>query len=100
MENPDDPVTPEARHYEQLGFTFCRMATIGLIALAPLYAIPVAAGLTIYFYLRAMQAGVTRSDCFLRHPLVIVGFWLCVGVADVVYLMARFAAGRHGLWGS
>ena len=87
--------TTAGQHYEQLGFTFCKIGTICLIALAPAYALLGAAALAIFFYVRALQYGVTRSDCILRHPLVIISFWLAVAAADVVYLVVRSGvAGR------
>src|SRR5438067_5338814 len=86
----DDPQpTAAGRHYEQLGFTFCKLGTICLIALAPAYALLGAAALAIFFYVRALQHGVSRSDCILRHPLVIIAFWLAVTAADIVWLVAR-----------
>jgi hypothetical protein len=87
LETASDP--DRGRQYEQLGFTFCRVGSICLLALAPAYALLIASGLTIFYYLRAMQAGVTRSDCFLRHPLVIIAFWFCVGAGDMAYLIAH-----------
>ena len=87
--------TGAGRHYEELGFTFCKIGTICLIALAPTYALLAAAGLSIFFYVRALQHGVTRSDCILRHPLVIISFWLAVAGADIVYLVVRTGALAH-----
>ena len=81
--------TAAGRHFEELGFTFCKLGTICLIALAPAYALLGAAALTIFFYVRALQHGVTRSDCILRHPLVIIAFWLAVAAADIVWLVLR-----------
>lgn len=93
--NEDEP-SGAGERFEQLGFTFCRIGTIALIALAPTYALLVAAALSIYFYARAVRAGVRRSDCLLRHPLLIIAFWLAVGIADVIYLVTRHsAAGPH-----
>ena len=85
--NDEEP--KQGKRYEEVGFTFCRIGTIALIALAPAYALLGAAVITIYFYLRAMQAGVTRSDCILRHPLLIIAFWFLVGMADLAWLVLR-----------
>ena len=87
VSSQEAPAGEEGRHYEQLGFAFCKIGTIALIALAPAYALLGAAVVTIYFYLRAMQAGVTRSDCILRHPLLIIAFWFLVALADLAYLV-------------
>src|SRR5438270_11595092 len=86
-----DASEPDAagRHYEQLGFTFCKLGTICLIALAPAYALLGAAALAIFFYVRALQHGVSRSDCILRHPLVIIAFWLAVAAANLLWLGVR-----------
>jgi hypothetical protein len=83
------PASVEGKRYEQAGFAFCKIGTIALIALAPTYALLGAALVTIYLYLRAMQAGVTRSDCILRHPLLIVAFWFLVAVGDLAYLITH-----------
>jgi hypothetical protein len=85
----EDPVAAQGKRCEQVGFTFCRIGTMALIALAPHYALLGAAVITIYFYLRAMQAGVTRSDCLLRHPLLIIAFWFLVALADLAWLVTH-----------
>lgn len=93
MDTSASEPTEDGRSYEQLGFTFCKIGSICLIALAPAYALLIASVLTIYFYLRAMQAGVTRSDCILRHPLLIVGVWMLVGFADLGWLIWKHSGG-------
>ncbi len=72
--------------YESLGFTWCKIGSIALIAVFPQAALALAACLAIYYYARAHMLGVTRSCCILRHPLLIIGFWLVVLAADMVWV--------------
>ena len=80
--------SPEARgaQLEATAFAWCRIGTICLLALAPRYALLLAGTLSILFYVRAMRAGVTRSDCILRRPALIVGFWALALAADLWWL--------------
>lgn len=80
-------VTP-AQKYERLAFTFCKMGTIGLMAwaLTPPIFVLVVAVVAIGLYSRAVTLGLLRSRCFLRKPLLIIGFWVAVAVADAAWL--------------
>ncbi len=74
--------------YERLAFTFCKMGTTGLLAWAltpPLFVLIVAV-VAVGLYARAVTLGVTRSRCILRKPLLIMGFWAVVAVADAAWL--------------
>ena len=42
----------------------------------------------IYLYGRAVALGITRSQCILRRPLLIMGFWAAVAAADATWLLA------------
>ncbi len=64
------------QRYEKLAFTFCRAATICL--LAGRYALPVAGGLAAAYYLAAYRHGVRESRCVLRYPILIAAFWIAV----------------------
>ncbi|MDQ3927521.1 MAG: hypothetical protein M3328_00080, partial [Chloroflexota bacterium] len=73
-------VKPEltgAEKYERLAFTFCKMGTVGLIAwlLTPPVFVLMVAGVAIGLYGKALTLGLVRSRCFLRKPLLIMGFW-------------------------
>jgi len=72
--------------YESLGFTWCKIGSIALIAVFPKFALFLASSLAIYYYARALMLGVTRSCCILRHPLVIIGFWMLVLAADLAWI--------------
>src|SRR2546423_15642922 len=63
---------------ESLGFTWCKIGSIAIIAVFPKPALLLASALAIYYYARALTLGVTRSDCVLRHPAIIMGFWFIV----------------------
>jgi len=38
-------------------------------------------------YGRALTLGITRSQCILRRPLLIMGFWAAVAAADTTWLI-------------
>jgi hypothetical protein len=84
-----------AEKYERLAFTFCKMGTLGLLSwlLTPPVFVLLVAAVAIILYSRALSLGLTRSRCFLRKPLLIIGFWSVVAAADVVWLLA-FVWGR------
>ncbi len=86
-----------AGRFEHLGFTWCKIGSIGLIALFPKPAVLLASGLAVYFYARAAMLGVNRSDCILRHPLVIMAFWSLVMVLTLASLLWSALADRFGL---
>ena len=79
-----------AEKYEKLAFTFCKMGTTGLIAWAitpPVFVLLVAV-IAVALYGKAVTLGLLRSRCILRRPLLIIGFWAVVGIADAVWLFA------------
>lgn len=81
------PPLTRAQKYERLAFTFCKMGTIGLMAwllTPPIFVLFVAVG-AIYLYGRALALGITRSQCVLRKPLLIMGFWTVVATSIVVW---------------
>ncbi len=79
-----------AEKYEKLAFTFCKMGTTGLIAwlLTPPIFVLVVAVIAVALYAKAVTLGVLRSRCILRKPLLIIGFWAVVGIADAIWLFA------------
>ena len=78
-----------AEKYERVAFTFCKMGTIGLLSwlLTPPIFVLLVAAVAIALYGRAIGLGLTRSRCILRRPLLIVGFWTVVLVADALWLL-------------
>ncbi len=78
-----------AEKYERVAFTFCKMGTIGLLSwlLTPPIFVLLVAAVAIVLYGRAIGLGLTRSRCILRRPLLIVGFWTVVLVADALWLL-------------
>lgn len=81
------PPLSRAQKYERLAFTFCKMGTVGLLAWVltpPIFVLLVAVG-AIYLYGRALALGITRSQCVLRRPLLIMGFWAAVATSIVVW---------------
>ena len=84
------PPLTRAQKYDRLAFTFCKMGTVGLIAwllTPPVFVLIVALG-AIYLYGRAVALGITRSQCILRRPVLIMGFWTIVAAADATWLLA------------
>ena len=85
------PPLSRAQKYERLAFTFCKMGTVGLLAwvLTPaIFVLLVAVG-AILLYGRALALGIRRSQCILRRPLLIMGFWVAVAAGDVGLLFIR-----------
>ena len=83
------PPLTRAQKYDRLAFTFCKMGTVGLIAwllTPPVFVLIVALG-AIYLYGRAVALGITRSQCILRRPMLIMGFWTVVAAADATWLL-------------
>ena len=83
------PPLTRAQKYDRLAFTFCKMGTVGLIAwlITPPIFVLVVAVAAIYLYGRAVALGITRSQCILRRPLLIMGFWAAVAAADATWLL-------------
>jgi len=80
-----------AEKYERVAFTFCKMGTTGLICwlLTPPIFVLIVAVAAIGLYGRAVALGLTRSHCFLRRPLVIMGFWAAVVAADGLLIFSH-----------
>ena len=83
------PPLTRAQKYDRLSFTFCKMGTVGLIAwvLTPPIFVLLVAVAAIYLYGRAVALGITRSQCILRRPMLIMGFWAAVAAADLTWLV-------------
>ena len=84
------PPLTRAQKYERLAFTVCKMGTVGLMAwiLTPPIFVLVVALAAIYLYGRALALGIKRSQCVLRRPLLVMGFWAAVAAADLTWLIA------------
>ena len=84
----DNSAPTRAEKYERLAFTFCKMGTTGLIAwlLTPPIFVLIVAVTAIALYAKAVTLGLLRSRCVLRRPLLIIGFWAIVAVADAAWL--------------
>ncbi|MBA2633609.1 MAG: hypothetical protein H0U86_11525 [Chloroflexi bacterium] len=83
------PPLTRAQKYDRLAFTFCKMGTVGLIAwlvTPPIFVLVVAVA-AIGLYGRAVALGITRSQCILRRPMLIMGFWAAVVAADAMWLL-------------
>ncbi len=82
-------LTP-AEKYEKLAFTFCKMGTVGLLCwlLTPPIFVLLVAVVAIGLYGKAVTLGLLRSRCFLRKPMLIIGFWTVVAVADASWLIS------------
>jgi hypothetical protein len=78
-----------AAKYERLAFSFCKMGTTGLLCwlLTPPIFVLIVAVSAIALYAKALTLGLLRSRCFLRKPLLIIGFWTVVALADASWLL-------------
>ena len=86
------PPLSRAQKYDRLAFTFCKMGTVGLVAwlvTPPVFVLLVALA-AIYLYGRAVALGITRSQCVLRRPLLIMGFCVAVAAATGTWLVSRW----------
>ena len=83
------PPLTRAQKYDRLSFTFCKMGTVGLIAwlVTPPIFVLVVALVAIGLYGKAVALGLTRSQCILRRPLWIMGFWTVVAASDAAWLL-------------
>lgn len=72
----------KGENYEKIAFNFCKAATI--ILFTGHFALPVAAGAAMVFYLLAHFNGKTDSRCILQKPLWIATFWGTILVAWIV----------------
>ena len=86
------PPLTRAQKYDRLSFTFCKMGTVGLIAwlITPPIFVLVVALVAIGLYGKAVALGLTRSQCILRRPLWIMGFWTAVAAADAAWLVSAY----------
>ena len=86
------PPLTRAQKYDRLAFTFCKMGTVGLIAwlLTPPVFVLLVAVAAIGLYAKAVALGITRSQCILRRPLLIMGFWAAVAAATGTWLVTRW----------
>ena len=98
MTNPQKAIFPDVMDdarikskgeiFEGIAFTFCKAATIILIAQK--FALPVASGLAAVFYILAYATGKKNTRCVLHWPLLIAGFWGVVcGIS--IYLKTRLS---------
>ncbi len=83
------PPLTQAQKYDRLAFSFCKMGTVGLIAwlVTPPIFVLVVAVVAVGLYGKAVALGITRSQCILRRPLLVMGFWAAVAAADATLLV-------------
>ena len=83
------PPLTRAQKYDRLAFTFCKMGTVGLLAwlVTPPIFVLVVALVAVGLYGKAVALGITRSQCILRRPMLIMGFWAAVAAADATWLV-------------
>jgi hypothetical protein len=88
-EQPVHETPGRGEKFERLAFTFCKAAT--LILIARKFALPVAAGGAALFYVLAIIYGKRDTRCWLRFPAVIAAFWMVVAGLS---LYGLFRGGR------
>ncbi len=83
------PPIPKTRGeiFEGVAFQFCKVATVALIA--GRFTLPLAAGLCALFYVLAYFNGKTDTQCALKHPLLIAGFYSIVSGASIWWLFRK-----------
>ena len=69
------PKTPGEK-LEGIAFTFCKVATVALIA--GKFTLPIASGLASLLYVWAYAKGQRDTRCVLFYPLLIAAFWAIV----------------------
>lgn len=84
------PSKTKGEVYEGIAFTFCKAATIILIAQQ--FALPVAAGAAAVFYVLANLHGKKDTRCILKAPLLIAAFWGTVAIVSLVLTLRRMLA--------
>ena len=87
MDNISHQVKTRGEVYESVAFTFCKAATIILIAQR--FALPVAAGAASVLYLLAYVNGKRDTRCVLRIPLLISAFWGAVSIVSLVLILRK-----------
>lgn len=80
--------------YESVAFTFCKVATVALIA--ERFTLPVAAGLSAILYVMAWFKGKRDTRCILQIPLLIAAFWSVVCVVSAIVIVDPHIVDR--LW--
>ncbi len=87
MNSPSEgpPVKSSAEKFEGLAFTFCKAATIILIAQK--FALPVASGAAAVFYMLAYLNGKHDTRCFMLYPPLIASFWSLVCVVSTCIIL-------------
>ena len=70
--------TQESRgeKWERLGFAYCKIATVSL--LAGRFALPIAATLSSAFFTLAYFNGQRITRCVGRYPLYVATFWAVI----------------------
>jgi hypothetical protein len=85
---PEICITPPGKtkgeKYEGIAFTFCKAATI--ILLAQRFALPIASGAAAIFYILAYINGKKDTCCIMRLPLYIAAFWFIVCVLSSYFV--------------
>src|ERR1700722_4627581 len=82
---PPPSAKTAGERYEGIAFTFCKVATVALIAQR--FTLPVAAILSAVFYVLAYVKGKPDTRCWLRMPLLIAGFWACVAAISISLIL-------------
>jgi len=70
---------------EGVAFTFCKVATVAL--LAGRFVLPVAAGIAAVLYVAAYAKGKQDTRCVLQKPLLIAGFWSFIAIASLCLIL-------------
>ena len=84
LEAKHRPARTVGDKYEGLAFTFCKVASVALIA--ERFTLPLAAFLSATFYVLAYVKDKKDTRCWARVPLLIAGFWIFVGLVALIFI--------------
>ena len=76
MDNVEESKTSSEEKLGKLAFTYCKIATLSL--LAGRYVLPIAAALSATFFIASYLKGKKSTKCYLRYPLLAAALWICV----------------------
>jgi hypothetical protein len=98
LEATNAAVKTPAQKLEGVAFTFCKVATVALIA--GRYTLPVAGLFSASLYIAAHFKGQRESRCILKWPLLIAAFWILISTGWLFAVLepqvwARFFSAIH-----
>ena len=71
---------------------YCVMTTVALLAwlLSPPVVVVAMGAFGFFMYWQAIRAGLTRSRCVLRHPMLVLGYLALASAAGIAGIVLAF----------